>query len=105
MRGRQEGELTEGKYLDFYRVDSLDPGRLYRLRAEVKAPGTGWMEWRIRPQPEGMILLSQIAYFAPNGIAGFLYWYILFPIHHLVFAGLFKRIAQRAMINEYLSAD
>lgn len=100
MRGRQENELVEGSFIDFYRVNALEPGRLLRLQAEVKAPGAGWIEWRVRPQAGGITLLSQTAYFAPKGIAGFLYWYILFPIHRLVFAGLIKSIASRAMEHQ-----
>ncbi len=105
MRGRQEGKLKEGSIIDFYRVDSLEPDRLFRLQADMKAPGTGWMEWRVQPQAEGVTRLSQIAYFAPKGITGFLYWYLLYPIHQLVFAGLIKRIARRAMRDVVLSAD
>jgi uncharacterized protein YbjT (DUF2867 family) len=105
MRGRQESELTEGSIIDFYRVDSLEPDRLFRLQADMKAPGTGWMEWRVRPQSGGVTRLSQIAFFAPKGITGFLYWYLLYPIHQLVFAGLIKRIARRAMMDMIVSAD
>ena len=78
---------------------------LFRLQAEVKAPGTGWMEWRIKPQAGGNTMLSQIVYFAPKGIAGFLYWYILYPVHRLVFAGLIKGIARRAIEHQQLSSD
>jgi hypothetical protein len=97
MRGRQSGGLTMGSFVDFYRVDAVEQDQLLRLRAEVRAPGAGWMEWLIKPQPGGNTLLSQNAYFAPKGLVGFLYWYLLFPFHRLVFAGLIKSIAQRAM--------
>ncbi len=97
MRGRQdENELRVGVIVDFYRVEALEPGRMLRLRADLKSPGTGWMEWRLRPQPEGGVLLTQIAFFAPKGITGFLYWYLLYPLHRLVFAGLLRAIARRA---------
>ena len=105
MRGRQEGELGEGSVIDFYRVVTLEPGRLFRLQAEVQAPGVGWMEWRVKSQSTGNTLLSQNAYFAPKGVTGFLYWYSLYPIHELVFAGLVKSIARRAMEHQQLSLD
>jgi hypothetical protein len=54
------------------------------------------MEWRIRPLPEGGLSLTQIAYFAPRGVPGFIYWYLLLPVHRLVFTGLMKAIAHRA---------
>jgi uncharacterized protein YbjT (DUF2867 family) len=97
LRGRRTNDdLIEGDLLDFYRVEALERDCLVRLRAEVKAPGLGWMEWRVQPQPDGAVLLTQIAYFAPKGAAGFLYWYLLLPVHRLVFAGLLKALARRA---------
>jgi hypothetical protein len=101
LRGRRSPqELVEGDLLDFYRVEALEPDRLVRLRAELKAPGQGWMEWHIYPQPQGEVLLCQIAYFAPKGLPGFLYWYLLLPVHHLVFAGLMKALIRRAGENQ-----
>jgi len=97
MRGRQECEPSVGSTVDYYRVETLDPSRLFRLRAEVKAPGAGWMEWRVKQLSGGNSMLSQTAFFAPKGLAGFLYWYILYPLHRLVFAGLINKIAQMAM--------
>ena len=100
LRGRRTNdELIEGDVLDFYRVEALERDRLVRLRAELKAPGLGWMEWRIQPQPDGGVALMQIAYFAPKGAAGFLYWYLLLPVHRLVFSGLLKALARRAGNN------
>jgi uncharacterized protein YbjT (DUF2867 family) len=97
LRGRRvEDDLVEGDVLDFYRVEALEKNTLVRLKSELKAPGLGWMEWRIHPQPEGDVFLSQIAYFAPKGAIGFLYWYLLLPVHRLVFAGLIKALARRA---------
>jgi uncharacterized protein YbjT (DUF2867 family) len=97
MRGRRdEEELREGDVVDFYRVEALEPGEMMRLKAELRAPGAGWMEWSVRPQTAGRVLLSQTAFFAPKGVLGFLYWYLLYPVHRLVFAGLVRKIARRA---------
>ena len=96
LRGRRsQDELVEGDVVDFYRVETLDPERMVRLRAELKAPGLGWMEWRVQALPEGGACLSQIAYFAPKGTPGFLYWYLLLPLHRLVFTGMLKAIVHR----------
>ncbi len=96
LRGRRaNSELVEGDVLDFYRVEVLEQSQRMRLKAELKAPGLGWMEWRITPQAEDGAQLSQIAYFAPRGAPGFLYWYLLLPFHRLVFTGLIKAIARR----------
>jgi uncharacterized protein YbjT (DUF2867 family) len=105
MRGRQAGQLSQGSTIDFYRVEALEPERLFRLQAELRAPGSGWMEWQIKPQARSDSILSQVAYFAPKGIAGFLYWYILFPVHRLIFAGLLKSIARRAIEHQQFRID
>ena len=97
LRGRRDdGFLIEGDILDFYRVEALEPRQRLLLRAEMKAPGLGWMEWRIAEKLGGEVLLTQIAYFAPHGFLGFLYWYILLPVHRLVFNGLIKAIVRQA---------
>ena len=101
-RRRTDDELVEGDILDFYRVEVIEINRLVRLRAELKAPGNGWIEWSIRSHPAGGLTLSQIAYFAPKGTSGFLYWYLLLPVHRLVFTGLLKAIARRAGIIQNL---
>lgn len=87
--------LQEGDVLDYYRVDAIEPDRLLRLRSQLKVPGEGWMEWRLQPQGEGC-LLSQNAYFAPHGLSGCLYWYLLNPLRTWVFRGLIKAIVRRA---------
>ena len=95
MRGRPDGaDLRLGSIIDYYTVDALEPGRCLRLRADLKAPGLGWMEWRVVPRAEGGVTLAQTAYFAPKGLAGFMYWYLLGPVHRLVFAGLLRRIGE-----------
>ena len=81
---------------DYYRIDSIEPDRLLLLHSRLKAPGEGWMEWRVTPQAEGA-RLTQTAYFAPRGLPGFLYWIFLYPFHAYVFRGLIRAIARRAM--------
>lgn len=92
MRGRASS-LEVGSVLDFYRVQALEAPRRLLLRAELKAPGQGWLEWRLEPQGRRTRLL-QIAWFAPHGVGGFLYWTLLAPFHRLVFAGLMRAIAR-----------
>jgi len=98
MRGRAvEDRLELGDVVDYYTVDALLPGQMLRLRADLRAPGLGWMEWQVHPNPAGGVTLSQTAYFAPKGLPGYLYWYLLAPVHRLVFAGLIRRLARRAL--------
>ena len=93
-RGRRHpDDLRVGDALDFWRVEMVEPDRLIRLRAEMKVPGRAWLEFQALPQPGGQTLLSQTAFFEPKGLLGLLYWYVLYPIHSLIFSGLIRRIA------------
>jgi uncharacterized protein YbjT (DUF2867 family) len=95
MRGRDES-LRAGSQLDFYRVETLSE-RCLRLRAELKAPGLAWMEWIVSPASgETGCVLEQTAFFAPKGLPGFLYWYILNPIHRAVFHRLAQGLVRQA---------
>lgn len=89
------GRIKKGDVLDFYRVERVVPNQMLRLFSELKSPGVGWMEWRVETV-EGSTILSQTGFFAPRGLPGFLYWYLLGPFHKLVFRGLIKAIAHKS---------
>jgi uncharacterized protein YbjT (DUF2867 family) len=96
-RGRRHpDDIRVGESLDFWRVEAVEPDRLLRLRAEMKVPGKAWLEFQSVPQAGGKTLLTQTAYFAAHGLAGFLYWYLLYPIHGFIFSGLIRKVADRA---------
>jgi hypothetical protein len=38
----------------------------------------------------------QTALFAPRGLPGILYWYLLLPAHHTMFTGLVRALARHA---------
>ena len=96
-RGRRHpDDIRVGDALDFWRVEKVDAGRLLRLRAEMKVPGRAWLQFEAEPLANGSTQLIQTAFFAPKGVAGLLYWYILYPIHRLIFSGMVHRLAQRA---------
>ena len=96
-RGRRHpDDIRVGESLDFWRVEAVEPDRLLRLRAEMKVPGKAWLEFQSVPQADGKTLLTQTAYFAAHGLAGFLYWYLLYPIHGFIFSGLIRKVADRA---------
>lgn len=78
---------------EYYTVDAIEENRYLLLHSQLKAPGEGWMEWRIVPSGKGAIL-SQTAYFAPHGPAGFLYWYLLYPFHLYIFRGMIAKLAR-----------
>lgn len=96
-RGRRDPiELRTGDAVDFWRVEEVEAGASLRLRAEMKLPGSAWLEFNVSDMEDRMSLLKQTAYFAPKGLGGFLYWYLLYPIHSLIFSQLLRRIAATA---------
>lgn len=96
-RGRRDpDEVRIGDALDFWRVEAVEPGRLLRLRAEMKVPGRAWLQFEAEPADRGRSRLTQTAYFAPRGLWGFVYWYVLYPAHGLIFSGMIRSVARRA---------
>ena len=96
-RGRRHpDDLRVGDALDFWRVETLEPGRLLRLRAEMKLPGSAWLQFKAREAEDGTTWLEQTASFDPRGLAGLLYWYGLYPVHSWIFRGLIRAVAKRA---------
>jgi hypothetical protein len=93
-RGRPDPELPAiGSTLDFWRVEAYEPDRLLRLRAEMRLPGRAWLQFEVDGDAEGS-QIRQTALFDPVGLAGLLYWYVLLPLHKLVFRGMLDSIAR-----------
>jgi uncharacterized protein YbjT (DUF2867 family) len=96
-RGRRDPvRLAVGDTLDFWRVEAFEQDRLLRLAAEMKTPGRIWLQFEVNGD-QGGTTLRQTAIFDPHGLAGLAYWYALYPIHHLIFAGMVRRIGQAAI--------
>jgi uncharacterized protein YbjT (DUF2867 family) len=94
-RGRRNAsELNPGDSLDFWRVLIADKENMRLLLfAEMKVPGEAWLEFRIVKKADGYYLF-QTATFMPYGLSGRLYWYLLLPIHLLMFKGMIREIAR-----------
>lgn len=96
-RGRRHPtELVVGDMVDMFRVEAITPDSV-RLRAEMRMPGFGWLQWSVRAAESGGTTLTQSARFAPRGVWGRLYWLLLVPFHHLIFGRLLARLADRAV--------
>lgn len=80
----------EGRRDDFYEVEFQNEHAIL-FRSTLKAPGDGWMEWRVDD-----VMLTLTAYFAPRGLGGFLYWYLLAPFHSYLFRGLIREVSRLA---------
>jgi len=95
-RGRRDpDQLVVGDTLDFWRVEAYEPGRRLRLAAEMKLPGRAWLEFAVVPATDGAFV-HQTAVFEPLGLSGLLYWYVLYPVHTVIFGGMLREIASRA---------
>jgi len=100
-RGRRDpDELQVGDALDFWRVETLEPGQLLRLRSEMKTPGIAWLQWQLTPKEKKKALLLQTSFFAPKGLLGWLYWYAAYPLHKLIYRTLIDQIATRAISSK-----
>jgi uncharacterized protein YbjT (DUF2867 family) len=96
-RGRRHPvDLRVGDAVDFWRVEAVEPGRLLRLRAEMKVPGRAWLQFTAEPLEASRTRLVQTAYFAPKGLFGLIYWYLLYPVHGFIFSRLIRALAQGA---------
>ncbi|MBA2446094.1 MAG: SDR family oxidoreductase [Nocardioidaceae bacterium] len=111
-RGRRDPDrLLAGDSLDWWRVETLVPGELLRLRAEMRLPGLAWLELRVGENDAGPVdgppravneterpttVLHQRALFHPRGIAGHVYWWAVWPFHGLVFGSMHRNIAKAA---------
>ena len=106
-RGRRDpGRLLVDDAVDWWRVEAIEPGRLLRLRAEMRVPGLAWLELRVEPVTQDAgdgdpwttapVVFSQRALFHPSGLAGQLYWWSVAPFHGVVFGGMQRNIAAAA---------
>ncbi len=97
-RGRRDPEtLRYGEALDFWRVVGFDLDRCLALRAEMRLPGEGMLEFRIEPVNNSQCIVRQTALFQPHGLLGLLYWYAVLPFHQLVFRGMLSGIERDAL--------
>lgn len=92
---RDPVDLAVGETLDCWRVEAFQPNSLLRLSAEMKLPGRAWLEFEVTETPTGSTI-RQTALFDPVGLLGLLYWYGIYPLHQLVFAGMLRGVARAA---------
>jgi uncharacterized protein YbjT (DUF2867 family) len=113
LRGRRDPDhLLPGDSLDWWRVEDVEPGRLLRLRAEMRLPGLAWLELRVGEvvdrdgdRPDEQTRFEQRALFHPRGIAGHVYWWAVWPFHGVVFGSMQRNIAHAAAEASAADAD
>ena len=95
-RGRRDPHrLAVGDALDWWRVEKIEPGRLLRLRAEMRLPGLAWLELAVE-EVDGATVFRQRAIYHPRGLLGQAYWWAMYPFHGIVFGGMQRNIARAA---------
>ncbi|GAA2022201.1 SDR family oxidoreductase [Pseudokineococcus marinus] len=109
-RGRRDPlHLSVGDALDWWRVEAIEPGRLVRLRAEMRLPGLAWLDLSVetgaeakeagrigRDVADDAVVFHQRALFHPRGLPGRLYWTGIVPFHAVVFGGMQRNVARAA---------
>lgn len=96
LRGRRHPHsLHAGEVVDWWRVESIDRGKLLRLRAEMRAPGRAWLELSVEPDGDGS-RYRQRAIFFPKGLSGRLYWLAVLPFHSFIFPAMARNITAAA---------
>ncbi|MEO6531288.1 MAG: DUF2867 domain-containing protein, partial [Specibacter sp.] len=100
-RGRRSSnKLQLNDAVDWWRVETLERGKLLRLRAEMIVPGRAWLEFEVTPlrmdgKEEGSVF-RQRAIFFPRGLSGRLYWLAVLPFHGIIFKNMANRITAAA---------
>ena len=95
-RGRRDpNTLRIGDSLDFWRVEELEREKKLRLYAEMILPGKAWLEFTL-VERDGKVTVSQDAIFAPRGLGGQLYWYLISPFHLFIFPTMIRNIVKAA---------
>ena len=98
-RGRRDADACAvGDAIDGWTVEAFEPDRRLRLSANLKLPGHGWLEFEVTPLDTGQrSMIRQTATFDPRGWMGRAYWYAILPLHALIFRGLLRQVARRAL--------
>lgn len=98
-RGRRDAhDLRLGDSLDFWRVSAIDPPHSLELTAEMKLPGIATLSFEIEPiageNPGTRLIMT--ARFRPRGLGGIVYWYMVMPLHGIVFSRMLAGLLRAA---------
>ncbi len=91
-RRRDPEAIAVGDAIDCWRVEAYEPDRRIRLALELRQPGQGWLEFVVSPNGSGSVI-RQTAEYNPLGILGKVHWFLVSPLHNLMFPGMLRGIA------------
>ena len=96
-RGRRDPvDVRLGDNIDYWTVIGVEFERRLTLNFGLKAPGSGILEFELKPMPGGGTRLTETAYWHPQGVWGLLYWAALVPFHLFIFKGMTRAMVRRA---------
>jgi uncharacterized protein YbjT (DUF2867 family) len=102
-RGRRDPRVLRiGDSLDFWRVEELEKEKRLKLYAEMVLPGKAWLEFNLEVR-DGKTYVSQDALFAPRGLGGQIYWYVVSPFHFFIFPTMLRNIEKEARKSQATS--
>ena len=91
-RGRTHKKtLKVGDVIDFWRVIYLNKEERHMiLFAEMKIPGEAFLEFDVSKSE-----VIQTATFCPKGVFGRAYWWVLYPIHKILFPRMLSALLEK----------
>ena len=92
-------EIRIGDMIDFWVVSDYlnrEDFKVFTLKARLKSPGSSWLQFAIVKDASGQWKFLLRAYFKPDGISGYLYWYSLWFIHKYIFTVMIDNIVKKA---------
>lgn len=89
-------DIELGDTVDFFKVVKIEQNKMIRLKAEMKLPGNGWLQLEAESVGDNLTNLIQTVFFAPKGLLGYIYWYLLYPIHQIIFTKMINQLAAKA---------
>jgi hypothetical protein len=91
-RKRRPEYMRVGETLDFWRIERIWDNRL-TLSADMRLPGDAVFDVHVYETPTQEFILEHTVAFNPKGLAGYLYWFVLYPLHALVFRKMLDSMA------------
>jgi len=79
-----------------WQIDVSEENERVIVYVQDQPAGKKWVEWRVS-HASSVTYLTQTFFFAPRGLAGFLYWYLLYPIHVLEFRHVMRLLAKKSL--------
>jgi uncharacterized protein YbjT (DUF2867 family) len=95
---RHPDQLEVGDVVDCWNVEAYEANHRLLLAERMRLPGRAWLEFRVDGSDSHSVI-RQTAIFDARGLLGRAYWYVTYPVHCILFAGMLKQIGRVAQGN------